>query len=99
MTRLMEVTLESASGRRSVRISDLSLGGCFIDTISDLKTGERSRFEIKRPGGRSIVFTGLVAYSMHNVGFGLKFDELSREQKDFLTQACGVTETGEAAAA
>ena len=92
LVRLIEVALESASGRRSVRISDVSLGGCFIETISQLSEGERARFEIKTPEGQTIGFDGIVAYSMQGVGFGLKFDELSPEQEDFLRRVVGVTD-------
>lgn len=88
----MEVTLESASGRRTVRISDVSLGGCFIETISQLIEGERAKFEINAPDGQSVTFNGTVAYSMQGVGFGLKFDELTPEQDEFLRRFFGVTD-------
>jgi hypothetical protein len=92
LSRLLEVTLESASGRRQVRISDVSLGGCFIETISQLDTGERATFEITGQDGEAISFSGTVAYAMQGVGFGMKFDELTDVQEDFLRRVVGVTD-------
>jgi hypothetical protein len=88
----MEVTLESASGRRTVRISDISLGGCFIETISQLDQGERAAFEIMRPNGEKVNFAGTVVYAMQGVGFGVKFDELTDEQEYFLRRIVGVSD-------
>ena len=88
----MEVTLESASCRRTVRISDISLGGCFIETISQLDRGERATFEMIQANGEKVSFNGTVAYSMNGVGFGVKFDELTEDQEYFLRRVVGVSD-------
>lgn len=69
-----EVLLEFASGRREVRISDLSEGGCYVETWATVRTGDPVRFEIILPkGGGKLPVTGEVAYAFDGMGFGVKF--------------------------
>ena len=80
----VEVTLESSSGRRQARISDLGLGGCFIDSIAIVSEGEPVSFELSEPGGEKLAFTGEVTYSLTGVGFGVRFTHVTDEQQAFL---------------
>jgi hypothetical protein len=64
-----EISLESASGKREARISDVSLGGCFVDTITN-----GDRLDIK----------GKVAYVMGGFGFGVEFTELDGDSEAVL---------------
>lgn len=82
----LEIMLESSSGKRGARISDLSMEGCFIDTITDAAEGEQMIFDVKLPIGEPIRLSGRVAYTMPRIGFGIKFDELPEEKKQFLRQ-------------
>jgi hypothetical protein len=81
-----EITLESSSGKRSARISDLSMAGCFIDTILDAAEGEQMNFDVKLPTGEPVQLSGKVTYAMPRIGFGIHFDELSEEKKQLLKQ-------------
>ncbi len=81
---LSEIVLESASGKQQARVSDISAGGCFVDTITQVRVGERILFELVHPNGDRLQFAGEVAYHLSGVGFGLKFVDLSDEQKQFL---------------
>ncbi len=81
---LTEITLEWASGRREARISDLSMGGCYIDTIASIPEGEKVSFEISTADGREMPFSGTVAYVLDGFGFGVKFDDLNESQREFL---------------
>jgi hypothetical protein len=86
-TYFTEIVLESASGRHPARISDISAGGCYIDTIVEVKVGEEIAFEVQRPNGESLKFRGTVAYHFAGMGFGLKYSDLTEEQSHFFTQA------------
>jgi hypothetical protein len=86
----VEVVLESASGKREARISDLSLGGCFIDSIALMTEGESVAFELLREGGQLVRFTGRVTYVLPGVGFGVRFTNISEDQQAFLEQVVGV---------
>lgn len=81
---IAEIVLESASGRREARVSDISAGGCYIDTIVGVRDGETVNFDLIYPNGGRLAFTGEVAYHFEGVGFGVKFINLTDEQKLFL---------------
>ena len=76
-----EILLESGAGIRGARISDVSPGGCYIDTISPATEGETVSFEFKNAAGVRLKFTGTVAYVLPNMGFGIKFTDLADEHK------------------
>jgi hypothetical protein len=87
---LTEVVVESASGKRQERISDLSLGGCFVDSIATVMEGEPVSLVLVRPDGGPLAFTGRVTYILPGVGFGIRFTNISEEQQAFLESAVGV---------
>jgi hypothetical protein len=76
-----EIMLESGAGVRGARMSDVSAGGCYIDTISPAIEGESVSFEFKDSSGDRLRFTGTVAYVLPNMGFGIKFTDLTDEHK------------------
>ena len=90
---LVEIVLESASGRRQERISDLSAGGCFVDSIALMTEGEPIAFEMVLPDGGSLKFTGRVTYVLAGVGFGVRFTEVSDDQRAFIESAMSSVET------
>lgn len=82
---VVEVLLDSSSGRRDARISDLSLGGCYVDTIATPREGESINLAIYVPSSREVMsFTGVVAYSLERFGFGIRFTELTDDRLAFL---------------
>ena len=81
----LEVCLDAVwDGNRTVRITDLSEGGCFVDAIGDTLVGELLTFQIQLPDGNWLALTGQVAHFMRPVGFGLRFVELTDEQREHL---------------
>ena len=76
--------LEWASGKRQARVSDISLGGCFIDTIANLRAGEAVSFKVKVTESEWIELTGEVRYVLPGFGFGVLFAPLSAEQKSLI---------------
>jgi hypothetical protein len=83
---LKEVELEFASGKRSARISDISPGGCYIDTISQVPVGESVVLYIASGDGQIQKFSGRVAYLLEGFGFGVEFTDLTEEHRKFLSQ-------------
>ena len=65
------------------RLSDLSLRGCYIDTLHPLPIGTRIRLRIVR---NNIILEALatVIYSQSRLGMGVSFTQLSPEQKSIL---------------
>ena len=83
-TYLQEVVLEFTSGRRTARISDISSGGCYIDTIVQVIVGDELTIHISAEDGSSMPFDGKVAYVLEGFGFGVEFLNLTDEHKEFL---------------
>jgi hypothetical protein len=79
-----EVSLEFASGKHGVRISDLSLGGCYVDSIASVTEGEAITVTLSNKAGETMSLPGEVAYVMPGLGFGVRFQDLTQEQIDFL---------------
>ena len=82
---LKEVELEFASGKRSARISDISLGGCYIDTIAQVPVGDPLTLHIASTNGESMHFQGKVAYLLDGFGFGVEFVNVTEQQREFLS--------------
>lgn len=79
-----EIVLESASGKREMCFSDLSLGGCYIETINAYRPGETVSFDVRDDEGQPLRFTGRVAYVHEGFGFGFEFADLSLRHQRFL---------------
>ena len=83
----MEVSLDAVwdgHGNRPARITDLSEGGCFVDTTGESYIGEQLSFRILLPDGEWLELTGKVAHRHVPVGFGLRFTNLTNEQREQL---------------
>jgi hypothetical protein len=66
-----------------IRLSDLSLRGCYVDTLHPLPIGTRIRLRIVR---NNIILEALatVIYSQPRLGMGVFFAQLSPEQKSIV---------------
>ncbi len=83
----LEVTVECSSGKREVRISDLSMSDCFIDSIVPVIKGESVIFTVRMPAtGEWLKLNGEVVYVFPNSGFGIKFTDLTDEEQNFIKQ-------------
>lgn len=80
-----EVCLDAAwTGNAPARITDLSEGGCFIDSLGEAEIGELLTVTMQLPNGSWLELTGEVAHQMRPVGFGLRFVDLSNQQLEEL---------------
>lgn len=87
---LVDVLCQGATGNYEARTSDLSVGGCFIDTISQVNVGETIKFKIRLPAGDWLDVQGTVVYEYPGVGFGVSFTQLldsDRRQLEWLVDA------------
>ncbi|MHB8540951.1 MAG: PilZ domain-containing protein [Candidatus Acidiferrales bacterium] len=76
--------LEAHSETRvSARTGDLSLHGCYVDTMNPFPAGSTVRVIITNAG---ITFTaqGAVAHSQPNIGMGISFTAVEPDQKSIL---------------
>jgi hypothetical protein len=65
------------------RCSDLSPGGCYIDTISPFSVGAVVRIRMER-GNRQFEAAAEVTYALVSMGMGLAFTEIKREHQNVL---------------
>ncbi|PYT00265.1 MAG: hypothetical protein DMF63_06740 [Acidobacteria bacterium] len=84
VTYLKEVVLEFSSGRHTARISDISAGGCYIDSIAQVSVGAGITLHIAATDGSDAELNGRVAYVLEGNGFGVEFTSLADKQKQFL---------------
>ena len=82
----LEVRWEGSAGKQSARVSDLSLGGCYLDTLAQAEVGEVLGLEIKLPGGGWLPLRGTVAYVMPGLGFSVCFTFLTDDEQDRLSE-------------
>lgn len=80
----LEVRWDSLSGRRSARISDISLTGCYVESLGQVTLGEQVRLEMQTPTGRWITLSGEVVHHDPNIGFGVRFASLSDLEHNIL---------------
>lgn len=80
----VDVEWQGAAGRSSGSVSDVSLDGCFVLSSGDVSDGETVKILIPLADGMKVEFSGRVANHVLDIGFGLKFDQLSVAQRDLL---------------
>jgi hypothetical protein len=72
-----------ANTRLSGRVSDLSRGGCYVDTISPFPSGAEIKIRIVRDN-QSFVALGQVLYSSVGFGMGIAFTKIDAEKQGVL---------------
>ncbi len=67
----------------SAHTSDLSLVGCYIDTLNPLPSGTAVKMRIAHDDETFFTF-GTVVYSKSNMGMGIKFLKVEHNQSEVL---------------
>ena len=80
----IEIEWEGLVGRKNGTISDLSTTGCFVLCSGEVEDGENVKIFFPLTDGRKIQFWGEVVNHVFEIGFAMRFIELSEAQKDFL---------------
>ncbi len=77
---------QGTGGRAPGTMSDVSLDGCFVLSSGDVSDGEQIKVFIPLADGMKVEFTGRVANHVFEIGFGIRFDQLSIAQRDLLVK-------------
>ena len=72
--------------RHSARITDLSEGGCYLDTVGEVMAGEIVAFRVLLPDDDWLYLEGEVRHHRHGLGFGVQFVDLNEEQVEKLSR-------------
>lgn len=68
------------SSTHEARVDDISLGGCFVDTVGRVELNEAVDLEIHHPSGEWLSLRGQVMSYQPGVGFGMSFTSLSEDE-------------------
>ena len=80
----LDAVWDGKSGNYTARVTDLSEGGCYVDTLGDAHVGEILSFKLLMSTGEWLELTGEVAHETPPLGFGLRFVYLTDEQVEKL---------------
>jgi PilZ domain-containing protein len=74
---LLEAKWESMSNTHEARVDDVSVGGCFVNTLGRVELNEEVNLQIQLPSGAWLPLRGHVTSYQPGVGFGVAFTSLS----------------------
>jgi PilZ domain len=80
----IEVEWEGMVGRKPGVINDISTQGCFVLCSGEVDDGENVKILFPMPSGKKLQLWGEVVNHVFEIGFGIRFIELSEGQRDFL---------------
>jgi hypothetical protein len=80
----IEIEWEGLIGRKPGTISDISTQGCFVLCSGDVEDGENVKIFLPLSDGMKVQFWAEVVNHVFEIGFAVRFIELSEAQKDFL---------------
>lgn len=79
----LEVGWNGASGAREAVTTDISLGGCYVDSLAQMEVGKILSIEINLRTDRLSLY-GEVLYQHPTIGFGVRFRNLTDFQRSML---------------
>jgi hypothetical protein len=78
-----ELIERNSGSRMSARISDLSYGGCYVDTVNPLPDGTAAQVKIFTQT-HSFEASATVVYSHSHLGMGMKFGQIEPQYEQIL---------------
>lgn len=82
----LEVVWHGTAGKYDARMSEVSLDGCFIDSMGQEILGETINFKVHLPSGPWVSLEGKVIHQEYPIGFELRFTNLVEENRKLLRQ-------------
>ena len=80
----LDAVWDGNSGNHSARITDLSEGGCYVDSLGQAHVGEVLKVKLQFQNGDCLELTGEVAHQMPPLGFGVRFVNLDSQNLEKL---------------
>ena len=82
----LDVVWHGTSGKYDARMCEISLGGCFIDSMGQEILGETINFKVHLPAGPWVTLQGEVIHQEYPIGFEVGFTNLTEENRGLLVQ-------------
>jgi len=86
---LVEVLWEGGTRSAGARTTDISEGGCFVDTIGHAAVGETIHLKLLLPDGKWMPVQAEVVYELPRTGFGVRFTDISDQNRKRLRSLLG----------
>lgn len=83
---MLDVWYEGENVRGETRISDLSVRGAYIETVTPLPVGATFKLVFALPDSMVIETEGTVAHCEPQSGMGVRFLSLTPEQTNYIRQ-------------
>ena len=80
----LDAMWDSSQEANSALITDLSEGGCYMDSVGQVRPGEIVGFRVLLPEGDWLYLEGEVRHHTPDAGFGVQFVDLNDEQREKL---------------
>lgn len=80
----LEMRWDGKASGHTARVYDISLSGCYIESIAHVTMGERIGFEVQLPTGSWLPLHGEVVHYQPDMGFALRFLDLSEQDRNTL---------------
>lgn len=80
----IDIEWEGLVGRKHGTISDISRNGCFVLSSGEVEDSENVKIFLPLTDGMKVQFWGQVINHVFEIGFAVRFIELSPAQTDFL---------------
>ena len=85
---VVDCAVDGISGQGAMRLSDLSLSGCYVDTATSVALGSTVAIAAVLKD-QPVVLTGLVVHSQPRIGFGVQFEALPADVVSVIQQFLG----------
>jgi hypothetical protein len=82
----IDVEWETSGYRQPGTVSDVNHDGCFILSSGEVEDNDSVRIFIPLADGMKVQFDGTVANHVIDIGFGVKFSQLSAAQRELLVK-------------
>jgi hypothetical protein len=80
----IDIYWEGVIGRQHGTISDISLLGCFVLCSGEVEDGEKIKLFFPIGEKMKVQLQGEVVNHVFEIGFGIRFIELNKQQTEFL---------------
>jgi hypothetical protein len=77
----LDAEWDGTTGHHPARVTNLSEGGCYMDTVGEVRRGEIVGFRVLLPDGDWLYLEGEVRHYSAGLGFGVQFVELDEDQE------------------
>lgn len=72
--------------RREAGLTQVSIGGCFIDWDDEILVGDEFRMEMPLPDGNFLPLACKAIYRFEDMGIGIKFLDISQFEQQFISK-------------